>query len=164
MRQFTNDDLENVFFGLSHPQVIKYYGVSYNTLEETKDQISFFKKLEQEEIGIWWAIESLDNKFIGAGGLNNLSKIDRNAEIGFWLLPEYWRKGIMLEAMSLIIEYALNDLNLHRLVGYIETENLACKKAIAKLNFQHEGTLRDCEWKNGKFISLDVYSKINENG
>jgi ribosomal-protein-alanine N-acetyltransferase len=31
---------------------------------------------------------------------------------------------------------------------------------MAKLDFLHEGTMTDCEIKNGAFISLDIYSKI----
>ena len=38
LRQFVDTDLENVFKGLSHPEIIKYYGVSYQTLEATKAQ------------------------------------------------------------------------------------------------------------------------------
>ena len=30
LRQFVDSDLVNVFKGLSHPDIIKYYGVSYN--------------------------------------------------------------------------------------------------------------------------------------
>jgi len=40
LRQFTDDDLENVFKGLSHSDVIKYYGISYDTLEATKHTAS----------------------------------------------------------------------------------------------------------------------------
>jgi ribosomal-protein-alanine N-acetyltransferase len=29
-----------------------------------------------------------------------------------------------------------------------------------KLGFQHEGTMKECEIKNGKFINLDIYAKI----
>jgi ribosomal-protein-alanine N-acetyltransferase len=32
---------------------------------------------------------------------------------------------------------------------------------MAKIGFNHEGTMVNCEVKNGKFISLAVYSKIN---
>ena len=31
---------------------------------------------------------------------------------------------------------------------------------MKKLDFTHEGTMRECEIKNGKFISLDIYAKI----
>jgi len=75
--------------------------------------------------------------------------------------PEYWHRGIMTEAMPLICNYGFNKLRLHRIEGIVETENVNCKKAIAKLNFKYEGTMVDCEIKNGKFISLDMYAKIN---
>ena len=38
LRQFVDTELENVFKGLSHPEIIRYYGVSYKTLEATKEQ------------------------------------------------------------------------------------------------------------------------------
>lgn len=162
LRQFVASDIENVFKGLSHPEIIKYYGVSYQTVEATKEQMDFFADLEKEGTGIWWAICSLDNQnFYGAGGLNNLNKEHKKAEIGFWLLTDFWGQGIMNEAMPLLCDYGFDKLGLHRIEGIVETENINCKKAMAKLNFDLEGTMRDCEIKNGKFISLDIYAKLN---
>lgn len=161
LRQFNEADLENVFKGLSHPEIIKYYGVSYQTLESTKKQMEFFADLEKNGTGIWWAVSSLDNKtFYGAGGLNSLNKEHKKAEIGFWLLTDFWGKGIMTEAMPLICNYGFNELALHRIEGLVETENINCKRALDKLGFLHEGTMKDCEIKNGKFISLDIYAKL----
>src|SRR5690349_15567173 len=98
LRDFSAADIENVFAGLSHPDIIKYYGVSYQTLEETKLQMKFFADLLINETGIWWAVCSLENgTFYGAGGLNNLNRKDRKAEVGFWLLTCHWGKGIMNE-------------------------------------------------------------------
>jgi ribosomal-protein-alanine N-acetyltransferase len=162
LRQFIESDLENVFKGLSHPDIIKYYGVNYQTLEETRSQMDFFADLEESGTGIWWAICSHDNSiFYGAGGINSLIKEHKKAEIGFWLLTDYWGKGIMTEAMPLIIEYGFNSLNLHRIEGIVESNNFICKKAMEKLNFSHEGTMKECEIKNGKFINLDIYAKLN---
>jgi len=164
LRQFIETDLENVFKGLSHPGIIKYYGVSYRTLEETKAQMQFFSYLEKNETGIWWAVCSPDNKiFFGAGGLNNVSKEHQKAEIGFWLLTDFWGQGIMTAAMPLIYNYGFEKLGLHRIEGLVESDNINCKKAMAKLDFQYEGTMRDCEIKNGQFISLDIYAKIKGN-
>ena len=92
--------------------------------------------------------------------MNSVIKEHKKAEVGFWLLPEYWHKGIMTEAMPLICNYGFNKLGLHRIEGIVETENENCKKAITKLNFKYEGTMIDYEIKNGKFISLDMYAKI----
>lgn len=162
MRQFTDSDIDNVFKGLSDPDVIKYYGISYQTLESTEEQMRFFSDLEKNGTGIWWAICSLDNEiFYGAGGLNNLSKENKKAEIGFWLLTNFWRKGIMTEVIPLICNFAFENLGLHRIEGFVDSENINCKKAMTKLDFQHEGTMKDCEFKDGKYISLDIYAKIN---
>jgi ribosomal-protein-alanine N-acetyltransferase len=162
LRQFIESDLENVFKGLSDPDIIKYYGVSYKTLEGTKEQMKFFADLEHNETGIWWAVCSLDNKtFYGAGGLNSLSKEHKKAEIGFWLFTDFWGQGIMTEAIPVICNYGFDNLGLHRIEGFVETENKNCKNALTKLDFKHEGTKKDCEIKNGKYISLDIYVKVN---
>lgn len=163
LRQFVADDLENVFLGLSHPDIIKYYGVSYQTLEATKEQMKFFSDLEANGTGVWWAVCSSDNKtFYGAGGLNSLIKEHNKAEIGFWLLKDFWGKGIMTEAMPLICKYGFDTLGLHRIEGIVETENNNCKNAMAKLDFQYEGTMKECEIKNGRYISLDIYAKLKQ--
>lgn len=162
LRQFTIHDLENVFNGLSHPDIIKYYGISFSSLEVTKEQISWFSDLEKNNTGLWWAICSRnDNSFLGAGGLNDLDKENRKAEVGFWLLPEYWGKGIMKEVMPLICCYGFEKLGLDRIEAYVNSENKNCKKGLAKLDFNYEGTMVDCEIKDRKYISFDIYTMIS---
>ena len=161
LRQFDETDLDNVFFGLSHPDVIKYYGVQYGSREATKKQLDWFVELERNGTGIWWAVCSPDNRiFFGAGGLNDLSEEHKKAEIGFWLLPDFWGKGYMKEVLPLIMDYGFSTLGLHRIEGLVETENVNCKKAMEKLDFVHEGTMKECEIKNGNWISLDIYAQL----
>jgi len=163
LRQFTDSDLENVFRGLSHPDIIKYYGISFDTLEATKEQMTWFADHEKNGTGIWWAVcDKSDGTFLGAGGLNDLTLKHKKAEIGFWLLPENWGKGYMTEAMPIICNHAFDSIGLHRIEGFVETENNNCKKALDKLEFNLEGTMQDCEFKNGQFISVDIYSKIKK--
>jgi ribosomal-protein-alanine N-acetyltransferase len=162
LRQFTSSDLEQVFKGLSHPDVIKYYGISFDSLEATKEQITWFKDLEKNGTGIWWAIcKKEDLSFLGAGGLNDFEKENRKAEIGFWLLPENWGKGIMKEVMPLICEYGFKSLKLHRIEGFVDSKNTNCKNGLQKIDFDFEGTMKECEFKNGEYVSVDIYSAIN---
>lgn len=157
LREIESSDIEHVFKGLSHPDVIKHYGVSFQSLEATKEQMEWFADDAQK----WFAICSIDNtEFYGAGGLNDISKEHHKAEIGLWLLPEYWGKGIMREVMPLICNYGFEELHLHRIEGFVDSQNTNCKKAMSKLDFVLEGTMRDCEIKNGKYISVDIYSRL----
>ena len=158
LREIADSDLKNVFKGLSDPRVIAHYGVSYDSLEATKEQMQWYADEKQQ----WWAICSQDGQeFYGAGGLNDIDYEKNSAEIGLWLLPEHWGKGVMKEALPLIAEYGLNQLKLKRIEGFVETSNINCKRAMAKLDFRLEKTIEDFEMKNGKPISVDVYSKTN---
>ncbi len=159
LRQFKEPDLENVFLGLSNPTVIRYYGVFFKTLEETKKQIEWFAELEKNETGIWWAICSSDDSvFYGAVGLYYLNRKLRKAELGFWLIPEFWGKGIITESVLLAINYGFKKMHLKRIEAEVETENRMSIRVMKKLQFVHEQTKKDCEIKNGKYISLDVYA------
>lgn len=161
LRKFVPGDIQNVHKGLSDPDIIKYYGVSYKTIEDTQEQMKFFADLEKEGTGHWWAVCSPDNStFYGAGGLNSMNKTHKKAEIGFWLLKEFWGKGIMAEVLPIICKYGFDNMGLHRIEGFVESDNLNCKKAMEKLDFHHEGTMRECEIKNGRYISLDIYARI----
>ncbi|WP_027391818.1 GNAT family N-acetyltransferase [Aquimarina latercula] len=156
LREITDLDLQNIFNGLSNPDVIKYYGISFDSLDAAKQQMIWFADKKQ----MWWAICSLDNKtFYGAGGLNDIDDKENKAEIGLWLLPDFWGKGIMKEALPLISDYGFSQLKLNRIEGFVETDNLNCKIAMSKLDFNYEKTMKDCEIKNGKSISVDVYAK-----
>jgi [ribosomal protein S5]-alanine N-acetyltransferase len=163
LRPFTSADLHHVFQGLSHPDVIRYYGVSFNSLEDTQEQMKWFNELERNGTGRWWAICAADgSSFYGACGLNNLSAEHKKAEIGFWLLPEHWNKGIMTEALPAVIHYGFSTLGLHRIEALVESGNKSSVNVLEKMNFLYEGTMRDCEIKNGKFISLEIYARINQ--
>ena len=159
LRDIEGSDIDTVFRGLSNPDVIKHYGVSFDSLEETKEQMKWFADTKQK----WFAICSADNNvFYGAGGLNDISKKHKKAEIGLWLLPEYWGKGIMKKVVPVICDYGFDRLELHRIEGFVDSENKNCKRAMSALDFEIEGTMRDCEIKNNKFVSIEVYSTIRK--
>jgi len=90
LREITDLDVKNIFKGLSNPNVIKHYGINFDSLEATKEQMIWFAEKKQ----MWWAICSLDNQtFYGAGGLNDINHKENKAEIGLWLLPNFWGQG-----------------------------------------------------------------------
>ena len=162
LRRFQPDDMELVYKGLSHPEVIRHYGVRYDSLEATQEQMDWFAEIEREEKGIWWAVCNRDeNTFLGAVGFNNWSKEHRNIEIGYWLLTEYWGSGIIGEAGRAACDYAFQKMSVHRIEAVVETENSNSKKIMAQLGFELEGIMRDCEIKGGKWVSLEMYSKLN---
>ncbi len=158
LREIIDFDLEKIFLGLSNPKIIEHYGISFDSLNAAKEQMIWFADKKQ----IWWAICSLDNQtFYGSGGLNDINEKENKAEIGLWLFPEFWGKGIMKETLPIISDYGFKQLKLNRIEGFVESENINCKRAMSKLNFKLERTMKNCEIKNGKPISIDIYVKTN---
>jgi len=60
-----------------------------------------------------------------------------------------------------VLEYAFKKLHLHRIEAFVETENISSQNTLQKCHFQQEGILRDSELKNGRFISVAVFSKLS---
>lgn len=161
LTQIVADDRPDVFEGLSHPEVIRYYGVSYATLEATQAQMDWYEDLHATGTGRWWAIRPRGGRrLIGACGFNNWLQHHRRAELGFWLLPADWRTGVMSEALPVALEHGFSEMNLHRVEAFVETENAASRGMLRKMGFTHEGTMQDCEFKNGRFLSLEVWALI----
>lgn len=163
LKEIVQEDIHHIHKGLSDESVTQYYAVHFPTLEATQEQMDWYANLKATETGLWWGIYTKDtNEFCGAGGYNDLDKINRKAEIGFWLLPEFWGKGILKEVMPQLFQMGFTDLNLHRIEGFVEADNAKCRRALEKVNFTHEGTMRQCEIKNDKYIDVAIYAIINE--
>jgi len=161
LQQVQPEDQGFVFEGLSHPDVIRYYGVQYDSFDAAGKQMLWYDQIFQEGSGISWKIVHQQTSEILGDISVYLYKPEHNkAEIGFWLLPRYWNKGYALEALMAVINYWKNEKGLHRLEAFVEEGNMASSTLLEKAGFQYEGTMRDCEIKNGKYISLLIYSII----
>ena len=156
-------DLENIHRGLSDLEITKYYAVHFPTLEDAKEQMDWYADLKKNGTGLWWGIYTKKKQqFCGAGGFNDLTKIHERAEIGFWLLKEYWGKGILKEVMPRLFEEGFIELGLNRIEGYVASENKKCRRALEKINFTHEGTMREAEVKNGEKIGVAIYAILKQ--
>ncbi|OLY93326.1 ribosomal-protein-alanine N-acetyltransferase [Cnuella takakiae] len=160
---FTASDQDFVFEGLSHPDVIRYYGVQFHTYEAARLQMEWFEQITREQSGKWWKIISKDQQVrVGAIGMNNYQPQHRCTEIGYWLLPRYWKQGILREVMPVFLHHLFRDKMMHRVAASVEVGNDASNKVLRFAGFHYEGMQRECEYKKGKFISLMWYSLLEE--
>jgi len=66
----------------------------------------------------------------------------------------------MQECLSAILRFALSSLGVHRIHADVEPENPASARLLERIGFVFEGTLRDVEYKDGRFLSLHQYSLL----
>jgi len=95
LRRIRPDDVAQVHAGLSCP----HYGVSYASLAATGEQMRWYEQLLEDDTGIWWALADDDDVLIGACGFNDRNHQHRRLEMGYWLLPQYWQRGLMAQAL-----------------------------------------------------------------
>ena len=161
LREIVPADIHFVFKGLSDAQVIRHFAVSYHSLEATGEQMKWYADMILNDTGRCWAICSEDNNiFYGVCTLNFWKKEHRCAETGYWILPAYWGKGIVPEAMRAIIVYGFNEMNLHRISAEVEDDNQASIAVMQKLGFVMEGIRKECEIKEGRYINLIMYALL----
>lgn len=161
LQQVIPDDQQFIFEGLSHPEVIPFYGVRYSSFEATKAQMDWYNELFENGTGISWKIVNRQTlEKMGDISIYLYKPEHKKAEIGFWLLPQYWNKGYASEAMAAAIQYWKVEKDLHRLEGFVEEGNTASSKLLEKAGFRYEGKMKDCEIKNGNYISLLIYALI----
>jgi ribosomal-protein-alanine N-acetyltransferase len=161
LRKVRPGDVASVYAGLSDPRVVAQYGVSYTSLAATDEQMRWFEHIVLQKTGMWWAIAlKTDDSMIGACGLNDWCHKHRKAEIGYWLMPEHWRQGLLTEALPSVVRYGLQNMELHRIHADVEPDNEPSCALLRKLGFHLEGTLRDVELKEGKFLSLHQFSLL----
>ncbi|MGE8497781.1 MAG: GNAT family N-acetyltransferase [Pseudomonas sp.] len=166
LREIVADDIQAIFYGLSHPQVIRYYGVSYATLDATRVQMDWYRDLQRERTGIWWGIclPEAPGQLLGACGFNAWAHEHRRAELGYWLMPEHWGGGVMRESLAAAITHGFEVMGLHRIEAVVDTDNGASSGLLRRLGFVHEGIRRECEYQDGRYLSLDCFSLLNSEG
>ena len=164
LRQITSDDVNEVFALRSNPETMKYIP---RPLAVTINEAMVHVKMIQDKIetneGINWAITLKGNpKMIGIIGHYRIRWEHFRSEIGYMLLPEYQGKGIITEAIQLMIDYGFNEMKMHSLEGIIDPQNTASARVLEKNGFVKEAHLKENEFFDGKFIDSVIYSLINK--
>lgn len=155
----TDTDLPHIYRGLSDPRVVAYYGVSYDSLTACQEQMEWYAELTRTGRGAWHLIRSKHaGEPLGAIGYNDANPTHKRAELGYWLYPEHWGKGVMSTALGLWLPMTYRTTDLHRLLAVVEEPNHPSARLLERAGFHYEGTARECECTGDGFISLRHYA------
>lgn len=82
-----------------------------------------------------------DGALIGVCGLLYREGLDVT-DVGFAILPEFWRRGYAFEAATTAVDYGQEVLGIDRIVGLTRESNLASIKVLEKLGMRFERTVK----------------------
>ena len=103
-----------------------------------------------------------NNVLIGEIRLKNLRWFNRKAELSIIISEDYQRKGVGSAATKLLMEYAFNKMNLHRLEAEAIEYNKASISMLEKFGFVLEGTLREAKYSDGKYWGVYRYGLLRQ--
>jgi UDP-4-amino-4,6-dideoxy-N-acetyl-beta-L-altrosamine N-acetyltransferase len=129
-----------------------------------RQHYDWYEKYVNDDRRLEFIIEIKENsRPIGTAGLNNIDYKNQKAELGIMIGEQDEQgKGYGKEAISILVQYAFNELNLQRI--YLKTfyDNERAIELYRKLGFRQEGILRKEIFKNGKFKDVVVMAILRE--
>jgi len=85
---------------------------------------------------LYWVIENQETTtYLGSICLWHFSEDGTTAEIGYDLHPQSQGKGIMSEAMKIVIQYGFNTLGLKQIEAFTHKENVPSIRLLKRHHF-----------------------------
>ncbi len=80
--------------------------------------------------------------------------------VGYAMDEIYIGKGIVTEAVNMVVQFAFEQVGLHRVEAYVSTQNNPSIRVLEKAGFQREGLLRKLLYINGKWVDHYMYARL----
>ncbi len=154
LRLLTLADSAAVFRHFSDPDVARFVDIP-----EGMDDIHCAEEVIRYHLadtGCRWGIFSrATGRLIGTCGFHCWRTGENPcAEIGYDLEKRCWGKGIMREALSVVIDYGFRRMGLARIEASFDPANLRSKGLLRRLGFEKEKELR-----NGEILHFLLWEK-----
>ncbi|MGY6129493.1 UDP-4-amino-4,6-dideoxy-N-acetyl-beta-L-altrosamine N-acetyltransferase (plasmid) [Paraburkholderia strydomiana] len=161
LRAIEEGDLPLIASWRSDPQVYEYF---YEFLPiSSRQQRNWFEKQLQDTSEINLVVSNLSGIAIGTVSIYHIDRRNRKAEWGRLIIgdPAARSGGIGAEIEALILQYAFEHLNLHKLYCEVLVENEKVVSLHKKFGFREEGILRDHAFKAGKYADAVILAMLD---
>lgn len=162
LRPLESADAQALFAVFSDTKVMRYWsGVAWDSIDKADETIARYSKAlaENESLGLG-IVDSQTDELIGTCSLFHLDEQSRRAEIGYGIASASWGKGYMHEALTALINYGFDALNLHRLEADTDPRNAASRRCLERLGFVNEGLLRERWIVNNEICDTSFYGLL----
>ncbi|MDO8703032.1 MAG: GNAT family protein [Undibacterium sp.] len=162
LRPLESADAQALFAVFSDTKVMRYgSAVAWDSIDKADETIARYSKAlaENESLGLG-IVDSQTDELIGTCSLFHLDEQSRRAEIGYGIASASWGKGYMHEALTALINYGFDALNLHRMEADTDPRNRASRRCLERLGFVNEGLLRERWIVNNEICDTSFYGLL----
>ncbi len=163
LRPLTLADVDDIFTIFSDPDVTRYWGQS---AFEARVQATTFVEhtidgFAQRTMLEWGITQPPVATVIGTCALTAWSQIHQRAELGYALDRRVWGRGILVEVLPAVIQFAFAHLRLHRIEADVDPLNRASIRHLKRLGFRQEGYLRQRYLINGERQDAIIFGLVH---
>ncbi|MGV7106715.1 GNAT family N-acetyltransferase [Flavobacterium sp. U410] len=158
-RKLNKEDAPEVLKLRGNTEIMKYIPRPLTTtLQEALDYIKVINDKIDENVDINWAVtEKGSDKCIGIIGFYRTQPENFRTELGYMIMPEYWGKGYITEAVKRLLHFAFENLNFHSIEAVIDSRHIASEKVLIKSGFRKEAHFVEDFFYNNEFCDTVKY-------
>jgi Acetyltransferases, including N-acetylases of ribosomal proteins len=105
---------------------------------------------------VFAVIDAESGRHIGNTGLHDIDPADRRGEVGIYLAPEGRDRGYGAAALTKLLTWAFDIMNLHRAGLRVWSYNERAIRTYERIGFVREGTLREAHFFQGRYWDTPV--------
>ena len=163
LRELRTSDAASLFAMLTSEEVSRFISPPPSTVEGFERFIAW--TLRQRSAGSYACFAVTLKGFDTAIGIFQVRETEPGfgtAEWGFALGSAFWGTGVFKEGSELVLEFAFDTLNVHRLEARAAVQNGRGNGALHKLGAVQEGILRKSFLKNGVYLDQVLYAIVQD--
>ena len=107
-----------------------------------------------------FAVIDDQGRYCGGCGINQINKLHRFANVGYWVRSSRMGQGIAVEAVQAVVAWAFANTTLNRLEAVVATGNVRSHRVALKAGAVLDGGLRQRVVVDGQASDAALYSFV----
>jgi len=161
IRDHIDQDVDSIHILLSDEKAMYYLpDIKTDTLDESKQNLyeAIKESQLQNRVKYFFAITMKEtNQYVGEIGYTvtvgcSLGKV---VNLGYFILPIYWGKGIVTEAVKAVISYAFNHSDIVKIETGCIKENIGSERVMKKA-----GMVKEAEFRKHVLLHSELRDRV----
>ena len=160
LRRIAMRDAKDIFAYSCDVEVARHVLWSaQRSIAEAKEYCRYMmRRYRADEPSSWGVVEKATQRLVGTIGYMAFSEENASVEIGYSLARWCWNQGYATEALSRVIDYTFDAMDVNRIEAQHELDNPASGRVMEKCGMRREGVLRQRLYNKGKFVDVALWA------
>ncbi|WP_374285498.1 GNAT family N-acetyltransferase [Lactococcus sp.] len=155
LRPFVSADSADLFGFSQNETALRFFYPPFQSQEAC--EYFMVENFMKAPLGTW-AIELKEHqRLVGFIHFSKVYHQAKKAELGYLIDPAYQRRGLMGEALSVLIDFSFQEFGIDLLELVIDEENLASQALAEKFHFVREKQMKRKQAWTGQIRNFNQY-------